>query len=220
MRVLTWNMNVPVDREPWDLLERLEPDIAHLQETVIPDDLDGRYSVAWTRAWDNRPWGTAILSRVGQLRTVWEDSSRGAVVVATCSVPELGEVSLAAIHARVIERRVIPALRETLHEVRGRLGPRLVVGGDLNTARAAAKAWPRNGHREFWEEEVPGLGLRDCHFEKNGYERQSYWREWAQNKPPTIGNSLQDDHLFVDDEVFSYVRQCVVWDTREGPRPE
>jgi exonuclease III len=111
----------------------------------------------------------------------------------------------------VIHRRVIPPLRETFEELRRRLRGRFIVGGDLNTARAAARAWPRNGHGEFWSDVerwgfVEPLPL--------GTERQSYWRKWRRDRRPTIGNSLQDDHVLLDQETAGQVTDCVVWDTR------
>jgi exonuclease III len=216
MRIVSWNMNQPghggSHHETWAFLARLDPDIALVQEALVPEDISG-YQVLWTRAWDSRPWGSAILSRVGDLTLDWEDRSRGAVLVARCSIPSLGPVSIASVHGRLIGNRVFPALRETFDALRTHLGPRFIVGGDLNTGRAAALAWPKNGHAEFWNE-IETWGFREP-LPFNHAERQSYWREWLQNKPPTIGNSLQDDHIFLDAESIGYLTGCRVWDTRE-----
>src|SRR4029077_12528680 len=109
--------------------------------------------------------------------------------------------------------RVIPALEETLDELKPQLLPRFIVGGDLNTARLAADAWPANGHGQFWDQIESKWGLHE-HLPAGDRERQSYWREWQRNKPPTIGNSLQDDHLFVDETTFKHQATCRVWDTK------
>lgn len=46
MRVVTWNMNQPdhvgSHQDAWAFLERLNPDIDLLQETVVPDDVSSR----------------------------------------------------------------------------------------------------------------------------------------------------------------------------------
>jgi hypothetical protein len=70
-----------------------------------------------------------------------------------------------------------------------------------------------NGHGEFWEEIEKTWGLYE-HLPVGGRERQSYWREWLRNQPPTIGNSLQDDHVFLDGETFEYPADCRIWDTK------
>lgn len=216
MRIVSWNMDHPghggSHRDAWAFLLRLNPDIALVQEAVVPEDLSG-YEVLWTRAWGTRPWGSVVLSRVGDLTLDWEDRSRGAALVTKCTVEGLGTISVASVHARVIDHRVIPALRETFNALRPHLGARFIVGGDLNTARAAALAWPKNGHGEFWRD-VEAWGFREP-LPLGGAERQSYWREWLNDKPPTIGNSLQDDHIFLDSESFGHVTGCRVWDTRE-----
>jgi exonuclease III len=189
MRIVSWNMN-PQGRDTWAfLVQTLAPDIALVQEAIVREDLADRYQILWTPGWPNGRWGSAILSRVGDLVLEWEDRSRGAMVVARGSVPSLGPVSIASIHARLDRRdhRVIPALRLTFDALRTHLGDRVIVGGDLNTARAAALAWPDNGHKEFWRD-LEAWGFKEP-LPLNGVERQSYWREWLENKPPTIGTA-------------------------------
>jgi hypothetical protein len=194
MRVVSWNLNQQ-GRDTWSfLLQELDPDIALVQEAIVPDDLDARYDVRCMPALPNGRWGSAILSRVGSLEVDWKKQSGGAAIVAHCTVPYLGSVSIASVHARIVDGRVIPALRLTFDALRNHLGDRFIVGGDLNTARAAHLAWPANGHGEFWSD-LEAWGFREALPFKDG-ERQSYWREWLQNKPPTFGNSLQDDHVF------------------------
>lgn len=213
MRVVSWNLSQK-GSAVWEFLfRRLEPDVALVQEAILPLDLPSEYASLSIPGWADGRWGSAVLSRVGELELVWQDSSRGAVILARSVLPGIGAVSIANVHARVIDGRVIPALRETFDELRGRLGDRFIVGGDLNTARQAALAWPRNGHREFWEE-LDASELKEA-LPLGGVERQSYWREWQQNKEPTLGNSLQDDHLFFDETTRAAVTRCLVWDTFE-----
>jgi exonuclease III len=218
MRIVSWNMNAKglTERhlDGWTfLLDELQPDIALLQETVPPADPVPGYDQVFTEAWDGHSWGSAVLSRVGGLELVWEHRDRGAVVLADTSLDGIGVISIASLHARVRDYRVIPPLRETLDELKPQLRTRFILGGDLNTARSAADAWPGNGHREFWEEIEGTWGLHE-HLPAGGRELQSYWREWQRNQPPTIGNSLQDDHVFLDAETFKYPAKCRLWDTK------
>lgn len=215
MRIVTWNMNQQ-GRDAWAfLIRRLAPDIALVQEAIVADDIADGYQVRWTPGWPNGRWGSAILSRVGELVIDWEDQSRGAVLVAHSSIPSLGSVSIASIHARVnpVTGRVVRDLRQSFDALRPHLGDRFIVGGDLNTARAATLAWPGNGHAEFWRD-LEAWGFKEP-LPFGGVERQSYWREWRRNKPPTIGNCLQDDHVLLDAETIRSVTRCLVWDTRE-----
>jgi endonuclease/exonuclease/phosphatase family metal-dependent hydrolase len=197
----------------WEfLLQQLSPDIALVQEAVVPDGTG--YEVEFQTGWDHRPWGSAVLSRVAELDAVRRDSDLGAVVVARTMLPEIGQTTIASIHARVIDRRVIPGLRTILDRIASASSGHSLIGGDFNTARAAATAWPENGHGDFWSA-LDESELRDCYFSLHGAERQSYWREWNRNTPPTIGNSLMDDHILVDEGVYQQVKMCTIWDTRQ-----
>jgi exonuclease III len=226
LRIVSWNMNhmyhARVHSEAWGLLKALDPDIALLQEAVVvPPDIAGQYELLFTQPWENKPWGSAVMSRVGDLALVWENTDRGAVQLATCSVSGIGPVSIANIHSRLDDKsRVIPNLRKTFDAVIPQLGERFIVGGDLNTARSLAIAYPPHfGHGEFWQDAEIG-GLReampffDAALGRPGSERQSYWGHWLRNEPPTMGNSLQDDHVFMDAGTVEYLSTCVVWDTR------
>ncbi|MDP9222325.1 MAG: endonuclease/exonuclease/phosphatase family protein, partial [Actinomycetota bacterium] len=165
MRVVSWNMNHANNsgshEAAWAFLLSLEPDIALVQEAVVPEDVP--YTSIWEPGWDHLPWGTAILSRVGALEVSWRDHLRGAVIAARCDLPGIGEATVASVHARIVDRRVVPALRETFEEIRRNLRERFIVGGDLNTARAAGIAWPQNGHTEFWSD-VEAWGFQDCYY--------------------------------------------------------
>lgn len=209
--------------EAWDcLLRTLNPDIALVQEAAVPDSaVDGYGPPVFTQRWPNKPWGSAILSRVGELALVWENTDRGACQLATGTVSGLGPLLIANIHSRVDDKGlVIPNLRKTFDAVLPQLGDRFIVGGDINTARSLAVAYPPEyGHGELWQD-VERWGLReampffDAAQNHPGAERQSYWGHWLQNKRPTMGNSLQDDHVFMDADTIEHLSTCVVWDTR------
>lgn len=212
--------------EAWNLLlKELHPDIALVQEARIPEDTG--YEVLWTSALErgtslkHLTWGSAILSCVGRPVTLLalnpEDiAKRGAVQIASCTVPALGEITIANIHSRLddnkhVVQKVIPNLRKTFEVVLSALGERFIVGGDLNTARSLDIAYgPQYGHGDFWREVDAGL-LKEALPGENE-ERQSYWGRGGDNTGPT-GNTLQDDHLFFDAETFKLVSESRVWDT-------
>jgi len=152
------------------------------------------------------------LSRVGDLALEWEDNSLGAVLAATSSIPGLGRVSIACLQARVPEGGVIRPLRKTFDVLRTHLGERFVVGGDFNTARQAHLAWPQYGHGEFWTD-IETWGFNEP-LPLAGKEQQSYWGGWFLDKEPSLGNTLQDDHVLLDADTFQHVSRCLVWDTR------
>jgi endonuclease/exonuclease/phosphatase family metal-dependent hydrolase len=205
VRIVAWNMGQK-GRKTRDFMLKLEPDIALLQEAILPEEIPG-YSVASTKAWEGKAWASTILSRYEDLDVDWEDRDRGAVLLAHCTIPSIGTVSMASVHARVIDRRVIPALRATFAELRSRLGNRFVVGGDFNTARLLGTAYPEQyGHAEFWRE-IDAWAF-DCYYKLHGTEKQSFWREGLRNE-------LMDDHILVDAETFKYVKECVVLDTKD-----
>jgi endonuclease/exonuclease/phosphatase family metal-dependent hydrolase len=209
--------------EAWAfLLDELRPDIALLQEAVIPGDV--RHDPLWTRARERGTslkelaWGSAMLSRVGTPATHLvispEDiAKRGAVQVASCNIAGIGETTIVNIHSRLDDdkravQKVIPNLRKTFEMVLPALGERFIVGGDLNTARSLDKAYGQKyGHGDFWREVDAGI-LREALPGENG-ERQSYW---GTAKGPTAG-ILQDDHLFFDTETLKLVSESRVWDT-------
>jgi endonuclease/exonuclease/phosphatase family metal-dependent hydrolase len=210
-RVVTWNMAQRHSAGAWDLIRLIAPDLALLQEApvgVLENAASrGWRTRLWTPAWPSGTWGSAVLAQSLKLEPKWEDSSRGAVLLAEGQIHGMGVVSVASVHARVDRARglVAPALRETFAELRARLLPTFIVGGDLNTARRAALLGPANGQKEFWEN-LETWGFREP-LPADG-EKQSFWREGSRG-------ALQDDHIFVDAGTSMRAKPCVVQDTPE-----
>jgi exonuclease III len=68
MRIVTWNMgywgHARAHDDAWKwLLDDLQPDVALLQECVVPDWVRERRSVQFERAYASRPWGTGLATR-------------------------------------------------------------------------------------------------------------------------------------------------------------
>jgi Endonuclease/Exonuclease/phosphatase family len=199
MRVLTWNMAKNRSADAWAFLERVGPDVALLQEApaaLAEHAVDRGWRTAlWTESWPDGTWGSAVLAKYATLELEWADRSRGAVLLAQGRIDGVGMASIASIHVRGNHESglVVPPLKETLAEIRARLLPAFIVGGDLNTARQAALIWRYNGHLEFWEDlDAQGYFREPL---PPGGERQSFWRKGSRS-------ALQDDHIFVDKETF------------------
>lgn len=207
MRIVSWNM-AQRGRKTQDFLLSLGPDIALVQEAILPEDIPG-YTKLWTPGWQDGTWGSAILSRVGEPKLLWENNERGAVVLARCAIDGVGDVAIASLHARLGPNRegVIRPLRKTIDELRRRLEERFIVGGDFNTARLLGRAYAKHwGHEEFWNE-MDAWAL-DVVFRKLGEEKQSFWREGLRNE-------LMDDHVLLDEKTFELVADARVLDTPE-----
>lgn len=206
MRVVTWNLGSNSgfgSRAAWDyLLDELKPDVALLQEAVVPADLDR--SLAFAKPWPARRWGSAVVTSRGAINKTFADTSYGPVVIAELN----SGVVVGSLHARIIENRTIPSLQKTMSAVAPFLkGRQFVIGGDLNTARAADAIWPGHGHLEFFEF-LTGRGLYDCYWEVNDRtETRSFWGDVSPHE-------LQLDHLFVDLDtgMNGRVRSCQILD--------
>src|SRR4051794_21927864 len=139
MRVVSWNMAYWQRRAQWReawafLTKELAPDIALLQEAVVPNGLD--YEQFVTPALEGGTslkqlaWGSAILSRVGQLELGMDISpeliaGRGAVQLANCNIDGTRPTTLVNIHSRLNyggTQQVIPNLQETIDMVLPALG--------------------------------------------------------------------------------------------------
>jgi hypothetical protein len=61
MRIVSWNMNWADHRqshhEAWAFLQTLEPDIALVQEAVVPDDVEPEFVVRFKQMWTTLPSG-------------------------------------------------------------------------------------------------------------------------------------------------------------------
>jgi exonuclease III len=207
MRIVSWNM-AQRGRKALDFLLSLGPDIALVQEAILPEEIPD-YTKLWTPGWQDGTWGSAILSRVGDPELVWKDNDRGAVVLARCSVDGIGDATIASLHARLGSNRegVIRPLKKTFHELRPRLEDRFIIGGDFNTARLLGRVYDKHwGHEEFWNE--MDAWTWDAVFRKLGEEKQSFWREGLRNE-------LMDDHVLVDEGTFELVTDAQVLDTPE-----
>jgi exonuclease III len=57
--------------------------------------------------------------------------------------------------------------------------------------------------------------FRDSYYLLHGAERQTFWRDQLRGQPMTVGNSLMDDHVFVDRRTFEHLKSAEIVDTPE-----
>ncbi len=179
LTALVWNME---HKPHWSALDRLEPDVALLNEAVVPDDRAATWMPRVTTGRDGklRPWTSAVLSPHelapvddakpvyrGRARNVPFASSRaGAWVAAVVQVPgwpPITAVSLYGLLDELSDASVHRSLSELSPLVDDpRYSKYLLLGGDLNTGTQ----WPSNDRFLARDANVLGrlsaLGLVDC----------------------------------------------------------
>ena len=238
MRVVTWNMagafqapGAEKHENAWEYLASLEPDIALVQEAMVPDWVGSSYSVLWRPAHSNCNWGTAVVSRYSILEEI-DIRAAGAGLGETFEQMQdriigarldlegspLLAVSVHAPSWVVSEEASTPELVEAvkLQMSKGvwdsdiafgaiRLIPEsglpFVVGGDWNTGRLFDQTWRPCGGAEFFER-MEGHGFVDCVDRTHGEEQQTWFRD---------GDApYQLDHLFCDGKLAGRLRSCDV----------
>jgi hypothetical protein len=179
LRVLVWNM--AGKKQAWTALDRLAPDIALLNEAIVPAGRCGVWSSAGTVGRDTakRPWTSAVISgqksrEITDARPQWRHSKRN--VPFHCSRPgswaaarvetELGPISSVALYGLMDELS-----DASVHRSLSELSPvfddptyneLVVLGGDLNTSAQ----WPKGD--TFYKRDrnvldrIEALGLVDC----------------------------------------------------------
>jgi hypothetical protein len=178
MRIVTWNMGFndyayrPRHDEAWRfLVDELQPDLALVQEAIVPEWAQRQFRVADGKAFVGGTWGSAVLSvnPVEKLLATWE---RGSVVAARVDAWPVPLVAV-SLQARVFEEGVIRHLTETFSSLESVLRPPFVVGGDFNTFRSAAERYgPAYGHGPFWEN--LDREFWDCHWNIRASRRRPF----------------------------------------------
>jgi hypothetical protein len=139
MKVVTWTY----------LRGKLRPDVALLQEARPPGLTPGEHLVF---EHVSAGWGTAIYGRNLSLEPLHIRTEYPGRVVAAALTLEAGRrLAVVSIHAPIIKNRLFPHLEAIFTSIEALLKDGTgIVGGDLNTARVAARYWPGFGHDTFW----------------------------------------------------------------------
>ena len=204
MRVASWNLGYwqhqKYHNEAWEYLrDVIRPDIALLQETVIPTLAEDE-SVIFSQI--RKPWGTAVYAKGIRLDKLPTTVNPPRVAAATLDLTVDGApIYVVSIHAPVIDGRVFPQLSNIFEEVQRLVETHpSIVGGDLNTARLAEKVWPGYGHGPFFEKLERGP-FTDCHRQFEPTEIQTFFRRGSLHP-------FQDDHLFTTTSLAKRLTSC------------
>jgi endonuclease/exonuclease/phosphatase family metal-dependent hydrolase len=157
-RVVSWNMNHwrqptrPIDTRAAAyafLREELTPDVALLQETVPPQATEG--TVVYREIADYRPWGSAIVARVGlPLQPVWAVPTRfsrrrfqlgntfpGSVAIGEIAMDDVAPITVVSVYnvidvyAQTTLLRIVADLIPLFDSAKG---SRVILAGDLNVS--------------------------------------------------------------------------------------
>jgi endonuclease/exonuclease/phosphatase family metal-dependent hydrolase len=204
MIVVAWNMGRRAHGAAWEyLLDRLQPDLALLQETVPPATAFGGGQVVHGRAYAAHAWGSAVYVREGSVRELaLPEEHRGWLIAAEIELPE--PVVAVSVHARILDGYVRPNLDKAFAALEPLLRDRsFVVGGDLNLSRNYDTAYGTAHHTEFLDG-LPTRGFFDCMRKFHPEEQRTFWGRTTRD--------YQNDHLFVSEDLAAMVAGCDVVD--------
>lgn len=212
--MVSWNMGYWQYRtrhsDAWKFLrDCISPNMALLQETRPPSlEINERIILGKI----HQGWGTAIYLRDLQPNSVLKFGQYpNRTVVTSVLLPSSKVVFVVSIHAPIINGRVFPYLTEIFNDIEGELAAKsCIVGGDLNSARLAEKAWPNHGHGPFFER-LDKSWLVDCRKKFYLEEIQTVFR-------PKQQFPFQDDHIFVSQDLAEKVVAYEVLNTEETRR--
>lgn len=182
MKVFVWNMAHRI--ESWNSQERLNADIALLNEARVPsaglgerDSLGGQRTIG--RDGYDRPWATAVVSsypmreiddargsRKGKpIPIEFENSRPGSWTAASVTTPDLGEVTAVSLYG-LMDEKSDASVHRSLSELAplfedDRYNRNVLLGGDLNTWTG----WKPGAHLDRDRvvlERIAAYGFVDC----------------------------------------------------------
>jgi endonuclease/exonuclease/phosphatase (EEP) superfamily protein YafD len=180
MRVVVWNMAHKV--ASWAALEKLEADIALLNEARAPKTLNANVAGGGrTEGRDGyrRPWASAVVTRHDlheirdaqsprrgrPIKTPFMTSRPGSWTAAVASVPGVGEVTAISLYG-LMDEKSDASVHRSLSELAPvfddpRYGQWLLLGGDLNTW-TGWEAGPHLDRDRVVLDRIRAYGLVDC----------------------------------------------------------
>jgi endonuclease/exonuclease/phosphatase family metal-dependent hydrolase len=248
MRVITWNMGCAYERskyranhaEAWSRIERLDPDVALLQEVgYIPQSIDPERVVATPRNPDST-FLTVVYARRGKVVRLLTDPSlstvvRGQAVVAEVSGASVHPVVFASVHTLTGLPSAEAKLAFEALATDGRLqlstdtgswhpqvilqavdqhvgGRRFVVGGDFNVAWRFDEEQGSEGG--YWAsaqfQAARSKGWRRCHLKFHAGEERTFFRGARE--------LYQLDHIFADKITYDAASRCDVLQMEDQDR--
>jgi exonuclease III len=205
LKIVTWNMRRR--RVAWNyLLQTLRPDIALVQEAVLPaEPIDGpslivRY-IGGTRKWGSGIWSKDFALREREFRNGYP----GCVVVAEVMCPDQRPLTVISLYGLMENRYSITTLHRMLSDLTPLLDKkkkRLILGGDFNASVQCDELRSGHSHRIFFDR-LKDFGLVDC-MANSGYVQT--WR------CPTSRVPWQLDYIFASIPIAKNIAGRVIDD--------
>jgi len=212
LKIVTWNMCYWQHRnlfsDSWEYLsQKINPDIALLQETVPPQEENSLKHFVWQTIGEKRNWGSGIFSKYPVVEVIFGNSYSGYVTVGEVSILNNAKLTVVSIHAPLEDTYSIIPLHRIFSDLtlllEGRMGNRtIVLGGDFNASIQWDRRQKNESHRIFFER-VKNFGLCDCLGKFYTKPIQTY-------RHPQGNTPWQLDHLFISNEVENTLQKCYV----------
>jgi exonuclease III len=196
--------------DSWDfLLERINPDIALVQETVPNSNLSSLKHFVWEKIGGKRNWGSGIFSRYPVEKVEFDNSYRGSVIAGKISLPNDSELTAISIHVLLEHGYSVIPLHRIFSDLTWILERKMrkrdiILGGDLNASLQFDKRQKSESHRIFFDR-VKDFGLLDCLAKFYDHPIQTY-RNNKGNTP------WQLDYLFLTKRLEDKLEKCYVID--------
>lgn len=218
MKVISWNMNYWQQKSTfelaWDFLVNVvNPDIALLQETVVPESYKNQtvFMASKTcKAADSIKWGTCIyisnrlLNKCSLINVAEQyvnmENDNGKQVFAEVKLNKGGTLTLCSLHANTSPDGIYSIKNHIEHmfneKVMNPVDKKMIIGGDFN-----ADTKMDNG---FFIETFNRISL-DYHECIPEYT-QTYFGENMFEQ-----NHYQDDHIFVSNDLSESIQETFTW---------
>lgn len=212
IKIATWNMcywqrqkGFP---DSWNfLLERINPDIALVQETVPNSKPPALKDFVWEKIGSKRDWGSGIFSKYPIEKVEFENNHSGSVIAGEVSLPNDAKLTVISIHVLLEQGYSIIPLHRIFSDLtlllEGKMGKRdIILGGDFNASVQFDEQQKGESHRILFDR-VKNFGLIDCLAKFHHQPIQTY-RHKKGNTP------WQIDYLFLTKRLEDKLEKCYV----------
>lgn len=175
LKVASWNMghwtHRSVTKQAWEYMDAiLAPDIALVQESVLPAERCGDFSL-WREIGGKRTWGSGVVTKGLPVSEVaFRNDYPGALVVGEVKLPDGSALVVISVYGQLDEHgysmtSLHRMLSDLTHLFDGKLRPGgrplVILGGDLNASSQWDDHYDTKTHRIFFQR-LEAFGLVDC----------------------------------------------------------
>lgn len=168
-----WKRKKDIREKAWKYLEqKIDPDIALIQEAVPPADKINSGNVLWGEIRGTYRFGSGIITKNFPIQEVaaveFGKSYHGAIVVGDIGLPSGPSLTVISLYGLQLNNNYVTS---TLHHMlsdltpllTGKLGKRrLVIGGDFNADRLYDKYHRNEPSHSIFFDRLEDFGLANC----------------------------------------------------------